>query len=67
MPEDVDLMSQLDEWLRRAKHCLESAQAAEDSRIRDTWIELAEEWMKLAATVPEAAAMIGSRGTQKSN
>jgi len=48
-------MSQSDDCLREARDCLESAQAAEDSRIRDCWIELAIEWMKLAAESEMAA------------
>lgn len=60
-------MSQSDAWLREAKNCLESAQAAKDSRVRDGWIELAVEWMKLAAAVTETEAAPGARGTEKTN
>jgi hypothetical protein len=58
-------MSQSDTWLREAKDCLESAQAATDSRVRDSWIELAAEWMKLAAAVMETVP--GACGTEKTN
>lgn len=60
-------MSQSDAWLREAKDCLESALAATDSRVRDGWIELAAEWMKLAAAVTETVAAPSACGTDKTN
>jgi len=66
-PDDVRLMSHVDEWLREAKECLESAQASRDSRTREAWINLAAEWMKLAAAAPETVAPLHTRDTQRPN
>lgn len=66
-PDDANLMSEPDQWLREARDCLEAAQAAGNSHIKDAWIELAIEWMKLAGVTPEALAGPGIHGTQKPN
>ena len=55
-PGSIEPMNDRDEWLREARACLESAQAAHDSRIKDAWIELAVEWMKLLSAAPEIVA-----------
>ncbi len=60
-------MSQSDECLREARECLEIAQAATDPRVRDGWIELAVEWMKMAAAAPEMMAVLTSHPRDKRN